>query len=115
MSDNIIPMAPANWSESLPQGFQLRQDGIYFRLSTDKDGDWQRICSPLRVVAISRSPAGTGWGKLIEITNPDRQCQKIFVPSRLLGGDGREVIAMMLDRGGCACSRAGQRAMHCYA
>lgn len=101
MIDNIIPITPTNPSDSLPQGFKLRQDGIYLRSSKDKAEDWQRICSPLRVLAIGRSPTGTGWGKLIEITNPDRQCQKIYVPSRLLGGDGREVIAMLLDRGLC--------------
>lgn len=98
MSNNIIQI-PAASDSPPPKGFQLRPDGVYFRSPVGEGQGWQRVCSPLRLVAFGHCYGGTGWGKLIEVTDPDGRCQRVFIPSRLLGGDGREAVAMLLDRG----------------
>lgn len=98
MSDNIIRFPTASDSPP-PKEFQLRQDGVYFCSPEGESQDRQRLCSPLRVVALGCSNAGASWGKLIEVTDPDGRCQRVFIPSRMFGGDGREAVAMLLDRG----------------
>ena len=88
------PFAP------LPRGFQMRQNGIH-REVKDRDGnpDWVWLCSPLRVLALPRDRSGTGWGRLVEVTDPDGKAHRWAIPARMFAGDGGELRAGLLDRG----------------
>ena len=58
--------------DRLPEGFQARDKGIFFR-TEDKDGnpDWNWLCSPLRVLALTREGDDQEWGRLVEVIDPD--------------------------------------------
>jgi uncharacterized protein (DUF927 family)/phage/plasmid primase-like uncharacterized protein len=73
--------------------FSLVDGGVYFT-GTDKDGNetparW--ICSPLHVVAKTRSAASSEWGRLLEWKDDDGVQHTWAMPLELLQGDGGEV------------------------
>lgn len=84
----------------LPCGFKMRPTGIY-REVQGKDGtsDWVWLCSPLRVLALPRDRSGTGWGRLVEVVDPDGNPHRWAIPARMFAGDGAELRAGLLDRG----------------
>lgn len=94
---NVIPIT----ADRLPPGFQRAEDGSIKRAIEDKEGnvEWRWLCSPVRVLALTRDRAGGGWGRLVEITDPDGNRHRWAIPSRMFAGDGIEVRAACLDRG----------------
>lgn len=73
--------------------FSLVDGGVYFT-GTDKDGNetparW--ICSPVHVVAKTRSAASSEWGRLLEWQDDDGVLHQWAMPLELLQGDGGEV------------------------
>ena len=88
------PFAP------MPRGFQMRPAGI-FREVSDSHGktEWVWLCSVLRVLALPRDRSGTGWGRLVEIVDPDGRAHRWAIPARMFAGDGVELRAGLLDLG----------------
>jgi putative DNA primase/helicase len=86
--------------DDLPRGFEARPSGI-FRVATGPDGKpfSSFLCSPLRVLALPRDRSGTGWGRLVEVTDPDGRAHRWAIPARAFAGDGAEVIGSVLDLG----------------
>jgi putative DNA primase/helicase len=84
----------------LPRGFQLRPTGV-FREVQDKEGrpDWVWLCSPLRVLSLPRDRSGTGWGRLVEVIDPDGTPHRWAIPARMFAGDGADLRAGLLDMG----------------
>ncbi len=81
----------------IPPEFTIQSDGIYYR---SKSGDkLVRLCSPLQVVALSRNPSGTGWGKLVAIKDPDGRHHRVMLPATLFAGDGTDLRSRLLDVG----------------
>lgn len=73
--------------------FSLVDGGVYFT-GTDKEGNetparW--VCSPLHVVAKTRSAASSEWGRLLEWQDDDGVRHTWAMPMELLQGDGSEV------------------------
>lgn len=89
-----IPYTP------LPRGFVLKPDGIH-RVKEGDDGKPEHVwlCSPLRVLALPRDRSGTGWGRLVEVIDPDGRAHRWPIPARLFAGDGAELRAGLLDLG----------------
>lgn len=84
----------------MPRGFQMRPNGIYREVSgNDGKTEWAWLCSPLRVLSLPRDPSGTGWGRLVEVSDPDGRLHRWSIPARMFAGDGAEVRAGLLDRG----------------
>jgi putative DNA primase/helicase len=84
----------------LPRGFQMRPNGIYREVSgNDGKTEWVWLCSPLRVISLPRDPSGKGWGRLVEVSDPDGRLHRWSIPARMFAGDGAEVRAGLLDRG----------------
>lgn len=84
----------------MPAGFQLRPNGIWREIQ-DKEGNsqWVWLCSPLRVLALPRDRSGTGWGRLVEVTDPDGNLHRWAIPARMFAGDGADLRAGLLDLG----------------
>lgn len=81
--------------------FTPKADGVYFE-AFSKDGQLlpeKRICSPLNVLADTRTNNGTGWGKLLEWRDDDNRLQRWAMPKKLLSGDSAEIAGELLDRG----------------
>lgn len=83
-----------------PKGFQLRADGIHRELQ-DKEGrpQWIWLCSLLRVLSLPRDRSGTGWGRLVEVIDPDGNTHRWAIPARMFAGDGADLRAGLLDMG----------------
>lgn len=82
----------------LPRGFEERPSGIYYRPAGD-DGAPFRICSVLRVLAMTRNEHGQDWGRLIELVDPDGKTKRWACPMELLAGDGSEFRRALLSQG----------------
>ena len=84
----------------LPKGFRVGRHGIE-REQDAKDGgtEWVWLCSPLRVLALPRDKGGTGWGRLVEVKDPDGGAHRWAIPARLFAGDGAELRGGLLDFG----------------
>ncbi len=99
-----IPLLPHDEKDAppdgLPKGFRVGRHGIE-REQDAKDGgtEWVWLCSPLRVLALPRGRDGTGWGRLVEVTDADRLVHRWAVPAELFAGDGRELRAELLRLG----------------
>ncbi len=76
--------------------FELTEKGVLYH-EPDKAPRW--VCSWLQVVARVRNPAGSGWGKWVEFSDPDRQPKRRVIPDALLSGDGTELERIMRDDG----------------
>jgi len=76
--------------------FEERKDGVYF-LAEDKDGDitpeW--VCSPLRVLALTRNADSEEWGRLIEVVDPDGVVKTWAMPMAMTAGSGEEYRAVL--------------------
>lgn len=73
--------------------FRLSPEGVLF-VDADKDGNsrpplW--ICSPLIVLAKTRSIKNDSWGRLLEWHDSDGVVHRWAMPAELLQGDGLEV------------------------
>ena len=71
MEHNLLPNPSDN---CLPDGYIARSDGIY-QVTVDRDGESQEawLCSPITVVARVHNSTGTGWGRLVEFSDPAGQ------------------------------------------
>jgi putative DNA primase/helicase len=96
-------------NDGLPDGFELRPSGVW--RSVEKDGrlQWVWLCSPLRVLALPRDRAGTGWGRLVEVTDADGTAHRWAIPARMFAGDGAELRAGLFDLGLTLASGAQAR------
>lgn len=91
-AEEFAPEAITERPDGIPLGFRLEADGVYRRTERDDgDADWTWLCSPVRVLALPRDASGTGWGRLVEITDPDDRLHRWAIPAELFAGDGSEL------------------------
>lgn len=83
----------------LPANFDLRSDGIWYAVGSGDEREWRWLCTPLRVLALTRASDGNGWGHLVELTDADGRVKQWAIPARMFAGDSAEVRAGLLDRG----------------
>jgi putative DNA primase/helicase len=87
-------------ADDLPTGYALLEDGIYV-FGNDDEGEAtsQRICSPMRIVAIAHRKDGTGWSKLLVFTDRDgNRHERIVLDAELSSGFGN-VLRLLMDEG----------------
>jgi len=91
--DKAAPLESPRYYDYGGGRFSIADGGVYFT-GTDKNGDetparW--ICSPLQVVAKTRSAVSSEWGRLLEWKDDDGVQHTWAMPLELLQGDGGEV------------------------
>jgi hypothetical protein len=69
--------------DGLPQGYELLEDGLYW---TSSSGEMKRIGSWLRVAVSFKEATGRGWGKVIELRDPEGQLQRLLVLNGEISG-----------------------------
>lgn len=84
----------------LPAGFVLNSRGL-FKVSADrkKETILAYCASPLAVMGRTRNKRGGGWGHLVAFREPDGGWDHTVIPARELAGDGKQLRAMLADRG----------------
>lgn len=70
-----------DFSTMPPVGFVAKDDGIYWLIvGKDDEIDEIHLCGAMRVLALARSPKGSGWSKLIEFSDLDGRSKQVLVP-----------------------------------
>jgi putative DNA primase/helicase len=92
---------PREQADGLPDHFELRRDGVYRREEgrDEEPPEWIKVCSPIRVIALTRDRSGEGWGRLVEIIDRDGWKHYWSIPAELFAGDGVEVLRELLRLG----------------
>ncbi|MDV5583905.1 DUF927 domain-containing protein [Enterobacter hormaechei] len=88
----------------LPQGFRLTKEYLWYdKLVNKSDGDTEirniKICSPLRVTAITSDADGSNYGRLLEWEDTNGMSRKWAMPMEMLGGSGEELRRVLLVNG----------------
>ncbi|MGM3175243.1 DUF927 domain-containing protein [Dickeya lacustris] len=101
----------------LPQGFRLTQEYLWFDKQVNKsDGDVEirniKICSPLRVTAITCDIDGSNYGRLLEWEDTNGIQRKWAMPMEMLGGSGEELRRVLLVNGLSYINTNGQARAH---
>ncbi|WP_052359996.1 DUF927 domain-containing protein [Solidesulfovibrio alcoholivorans] len=99
--------------DRLPEGFQVRENGIYFR-TEDNDGnpEWHWLCSPLKVLALTREGDDLEWGRLVEVRDPDGNAHRWAMPMRALRGSGDDLRGELMAMGLCLAPGKGPARLH---
>ena len=80
--------------EDLPNGYRRKKDGIHYEIEVSDDTtDWHWLCSPISVLALTRGTDSKGWGRLVEIINPDGTSHRWAAPATLFAGFDRDMFA----------------------
>ncbi|MBJ8779636.1 DUF927 domain-containing protein [Citrobacter freundii] len=91
-------------SDILPDHFRLDEEALWFdRLTERRDGESdiqpQRICSPLRVTAITCDSHDGSYGRLLEWHTTTGQLRRWAMPMAMLSGNGEELRRILLENG----------------
>lgn len=84
---------------SMPIGYALFNDGIYFAPADDDSSPHVHVCSPLRVEAVFSNKGGTGWGKVISVKNSDGDWRDLHITNQDLTRSPNEVLSRLIDHG----------------
>ncbi|PPD29274.1 MAG: hypothetical protein CTY20_06875 [Hyphomicrobium sp.] len=97
-----LPGRSRERGEGAAMSFRKAQDGGLLS-STFREGkqDWRRVCSPITVVALTRSEEGKNWGVLVEVIDPDGNHHEFAIPQEALAGARSDEWRKLLARHGC--------------
>jgi putative DNA primase/helicase len=84
---------------SLPPGFRLSREGLFFAPPDDVEATPLHVCGPLRVLAATNDGTGNAWGVLLQWEDGDGRRHEWAMPRAMLAGDGADVRARLLDAG----------------
>ena len=87
--------------------------GLFGQFVSDSSGLWRTtkdpltgvetdptwICSAIEVAAHTRDEFGEAWGRLLEVRDLEGCIHRWSMPMRMLAGDGREYLSVLLDMG----------------
>lgn len=108
---NVVPAL----GRLAPAGFRLTPRGVEHWVEAEVGGHWAFLCSPLEVIARTRSPDGDDWGLLLRITDADNRVKDWVMPGHLLADEGAECRRLLLAKGvDIAPGRRAQAALQAY-
>ncbi len=71
------------------------EKGVYYK----GEGDEIFVCSPLKVIAITRDKNGQNFGRLVEWIDSDNQIHRWAIPMEMTAGDGLDLRKVLLGGG----------------
>lgn len=95
---------PLNTDTQLPHGFRLTSEFLWYtREKNDEAGNGQaqqiKVCSPLKVTAITHDADGGGFGRLLEWEDSNGVKRRWAMPMRVIAGAGQDLREELLDNG----------------
>jgi len=103
--DEMVAAARDDGEVTLPGGFSLDGNGLYFHppaTKSDAEPEPVFVAAPFTVVGETRNPDGESWGLLLHWSDRDGKHHKWAIPKRLIHRMGNE-IAEDLECAGLAC------------
>lgn len=90
-----------NGSGLLSGSFRVTQKGVEYCEDTDEgDKTWVQVCSPLEIVALTRSEQSVDWGRLLALKDSDGVRHEWAMPMALMGArDGAAYRSELLSMG----------------
>ena len=80
--------------------FRLRSDGVYMLTVTNKNQkEEERICSPLKVLALTRDDEQENWGRLVSVQDRDGSWHEHSLAMKCFVSDGCDIFALLLSSG----------------
>ncbi len=96
----------------LPHGFRLTQEYLWYEKQVQRNGETEiqnvKICSPLRVTAITCDADGGNFGRLLEWEDTWGECRRWAMPMEMLSGSGEELRRVLLVNGLSYISTTGE-------
>ncbi|HGY7896417.1 TPA: DUF927 domain-containing protein, partial [Escherichia coli] len=87
----------------LPHGFRLTQEYLWYEKQVQRNGETEiqnvKICSPLRVTAITCDADGGNFGRLLEWEDTWGERRRWAMPMEMLSGSGEELRRVLLVNG----------------
>ncbi|EAA6341480.1 DUF927 domain-containing protein [Salmonella enterica subsp. salamae] len=95
---------PLDSTTQTPTGFRLTSDFLWFdRAKSDEGGNGQtqqiKVCSPLRVTAITHDADGGSFGRLLEWDDSNGIKHRWAMPMKVIAGTGQDLREVLLDNG----------------
>ena len=80
--------------------FIEKEGGVYFQEEQQDGGiELRWLCSPLRVLALTRDVEGQEWGRLLEVIDPDGVTHRWAMPMTMLAGNGDSYRSQLMNMG----------------
>ncbi|ARJ65056.1 hypothetical protein WV31_04950 [Magnetospirillum sp. ME-1] len=84
---------------SMPFGYSMRADGLYWQDPNDADKPAQKLSGPFEVLAETRDVDGNAWGVLLRWHDHDGRPHEWPMARAMLAGDGADARKLLLDGG----------------
>ncbi|HBB8935540.1 DUF927 domain-containing protein [Escherichia coli] len=93
---------PSDGEKYLPHGFRLTKEYLWFERQSNNDNAQThqiKVCSPLRVTAITCNAEGGDFGRLLEWEDSNGVARRWAMPMTILAGGGQELREVLLENG----------------
>ncbi|WP_085445499.1 DUF927 domain-containing protein [Escherichia coli] len=93
---------PSDAEKYLPHGFRLTKEFLWYERQSNNDNAQPqqiKVCSPLRVTAITCNADGGDFGRLLEWEDSNGVARKWAMPMTILAGAGQELREVLLENG----------------
>lgn len=95
-STAIVPIQPMAQTAGLPMGFDATPAGIE---AVGPDGERSWVCSQLTVVSTFRDILGSGWGRLVDVTDRDGTVHHLPLTDADITAKWTMVLRRLIDAG----------------
>jgi hypothetical protein len=96
----------------LPEGYRFDEDGS---VDWDNEGEWMWLCSPIKILAVTRDSDQRKWGILIMVKTPDGHWHRCALPRILAVMSGDELFGFLTELGlRFDATRAGKAALRSF-
>jgi putative DNA primase/helicase len=82
-----------------PRGFHVVDDWMRRRVEKDGVEQWEPMCAPIEVTALSRSETSENWGRCVRFNDADGSTHHFSIPASMLAGDPNPPLQMLADAG----------------
>ncbi len=83
----------------IPQGYLVKDDGLYKIPDGDKDNPPLKISDKIEVLAEARDSKAQNWSKVVRFKDHDGNSKTILIENTLFAADGRELKEKLLFNG----------------
>ena len=96
----------------LPEGYELKQDGVYLTQLYRDELITSKICSPLKVISMTRDDVSGNWGLQLKLKDPDNKEHSLAISNEMLLAENEYLGALV--REGLKFDPSKKKFVHSY-